>query len=58
VFDADNNRVNEYLIFISRAARLLDLLPLLSSEIIVPEIVATEIEIRDQSKRRHNHGTS
>ncbi len=33
------------LIFLSRAG-LLDLLQLLSSEIIVPEIVATEIEVR------------
>ena len=36
------------LIFLTRAG-LLDLLQLLSSEIIVPEIVATEIEIRGKS---------
>ena len=36
------------LIFLSRAG-LLDLLQLLSSEIIVPEIVATEIEVRGES---------
>lgn len=36
------------LIFLSRAG-LLDLLQLLSSEIIVPEIVASEIEIRGKS---------
>jgi len=36
------------LIFLSRAG-LLDLLQLLSPEIIVPEIVATEIEVRGES---------
>ncbi len=36
------------LIFLTRAG-LLDLLQLLSSEIIVPDIVATEIEIRGES---------
>jgi predicted nucleic acid-binding protein len=36
------------LIFLSRA-RLLDLLQLLSSEIIVPEVVASEIKVRGQS---------
>ena len=36
------------LIFLSRAG-LLDLLQLISPEIIVPEIVATEIEIRGKS---------
>lgn len=36
------------LIFLSRAG-LLDLLQLLSSEIIVPEIVATEIEVRGKN---------
>ena len=36
------------LIFLSRAG-LLDLLQLLSSEIIVPEIVASEIEVRGKS---------
>jgi predicted nucleic acid-binding protein len=36
------------LIFLTRAG-LLDLLQLLSSEIIVPEIVASEIEIRGKS---------
>jgi predicted nucleic acid-binding protein len=36
------------LIFLSRAG-LLDLLQLISSEIVVPEIVATEIEIRGKS---------
>lgn len=36
------------LIFLTRAG-LLDLLQLLSSEIIVPEIVATEIEVRGKS---------
>ena len=36
------------LIFLSRAG-LLDLVQLLSSEIIVPEIVATEIEVRCKS---------
>jgi len=36
------------LIFLSRSG-LIDLLQLLSSEIVVPEIVATEIEVRGQS---------
>lgn len=36
------------LIFLTRAG-LLDLLQLLSSEMVVPEIVATEIEIRGKS---------
>jgi predicted nucleic acid-binding protein len=36
------------LIFLSRAG-LLDLLQLISSEIIVPQIVAAEIEVRGES---------